>query len=137
MVDWYGTPHSDALHVVQRYRLINRRAAMEAGERAETENGRLFPGNGVVDPDYLGDGLQVLGRGPGRLRYAMVGVHLPHWPLWRPLCGRARYLRGRPHLAGSPGETFGRALHHCAADSPGAPNLPNCEEPVAAYDIAR
>jgi hypothetical protein len=29
MVDWYGTPHTDALHVVERYRLIDAEAAKD------------------------------------------------------------------------------------------------------------
>ena len=29
MVDWYGTPHSEALHVVERYRLLDHEAAKE------------------------------------------------------------------------------------------------------------
>jgi len=27
MVDWYGTPHTEALHVVERYRLLGHEAA--------------------------------------------------------------------------------------------------------------
>jgi hypothetical protein len=34
MIDWYGTPHTQALHVVERYRLIDYEAAKEAQERA-------------------------------------------------------------------------------------------------------
>ena len=33
MVDWYGTPHTEALHVVERYRLLDREAAKEGFER--------------------------------------------------------------------------------------------------------
>jgi hypothetical protein len=33
MVDWYGTPHSEALHVVERYRMLDYAAAKEAFER--------------------------------------------------------------------------------------------------------
>ena len=29
MVDWYGTPHTEALHVVERYRLLDYEAAKE------------------------------------------------------------------------------------------------------------
>ena len=38
MVDAYGTPHSPALHVVERYRLLDYEAAKEAEERGEKEN---------------------------------------------------------------------------------------------------
>jgi hypothetical protein len=33
MVDWYGTPHTAALHVVERYRMLDREAAKEGFER--------------------------------------------------------------------------------------------------------
>jgi hypothetical protein len=48
MVDWYGTPHSENLHVVEHYRLIDGEAAKEAAELGYRENGRIYPGNGVV-----------------------------------------------------------------------------------------
>jgi hypothetical protein len=34
MVDMFGTPHSPALHVIERYSLIEYRAAIEVQERA-------------------------------------------------------------------------------------------------------
>jgi hypothetical protein len=43
MVDWYGTPHTDALHVVERYRLLDYEAAREALERDAKENFRVQP----------------------------------------------------------------------------------------------
>jgi len=33
MVDWYGTPHSPALHVIERYRLLDPAAAKEGFDR--------------------------------------------------------------------------------------------------------
>ena len=33
MVDWYGTPHTEALHVVERYRLLDYGAAKDGFER--------------------------------------------------------------------------------------------------------
>jgi hypothetical protein len=61
LVDQYGTPHSEALHVVERYRLIDGKAAKEATDRAERENDRAPPAaTGVfIDPDYTGKGLQI------------------------------------------------------------------------------
>jgi hypothetical protein len=62
MVDWLGTPHSSALHVVERYRLISGEAAKRAVEAREKETARVPPGlaYGVEpDPDYNGSGLQV------------------------------------------------------------------------------
>jgi hypothetical protein len=61
MVDMYGTPHSEALHVVERYRLLDYEAAKEAEERGEKGNFRL-PGSDpgfARDPGYKGKGLQL------------------------------------------------------------------------------
>jgi hypothetical protein len=60
-VDQYGTPFTQALHVVERYRLIDYEAAKEAWERGGKENGR---GGGVgetwaPDPNYKGKALQL------------------------------------------------------------------------------
>ena len=41
MVDWYGTPHTPALHVVERYRLLNYEAAKEGLQRDAKENFRI------------------------------------------------------------------------------------------------
>ena len=38
MVDSYGTPHTEALHVVERYRLLDYEAAKEGMERDAREN---------------------------------------------------------------------------------------------------
>jgi hypothetical protein len=68
MVDRYGTPHSDALHVVERYRLIDGAAAREAAvvnenlyrNLAGRIRGDYHPYNrGRIDPDVSRDGLQI------------------------------------------------------------------------------
>jgi hypothetical protein len=61
MIDWYGTPFTKALHVVERYRLIDYDAMMEAIARDATENFQFAnPDNGpAVDPSYKGKGLQI------------------------------------------------------------------------------
>jgi hypothetical protein len=64
MVDSYGTPQSEALHLIERYRLIDYRAGEAAAQNSERENRRLLAdsnaGNGVgIDPDYKGKVLQV------------------------------------------------------------------------------
>jgi hypothetical protein len=61
MLDVYGTPHSPALHVTERYRLLDYEAAKEAEERGEKENlGVPMADNGIArDPDYKGKGLQL------------------------------------------------------------------------------
>jgi hypothetical protein len=62
-VDQYGTPFTQALHVVERYRLIDSEAATEALRRTGRENSR---GGGAAiaegwagDPSYKGKALQL------------------------------------------------------------------------------
>jgi hypothetical protein len=53
MVDFYGTPYTEALHVVERYRLLDYEAAREGLERDAREN--LRPARGAdagSAPDY-------------------------------------------------------------------------------------
>ena len=61
MLDLYGTPYSKALHVVERYRLIDYAQAREALERNSRENIRFGPGIQSLefDPDYRGRHLQL------------------------------------------------------------------------------
>ena len=61
MVDTCGTPHSDALHVVERYRLIDYGDANPAMERNEKENIRFRTENAAleVDPNYRRKHLQL------------------------------------------------------------------------------
>jgi hypothetical protein len=61
IVDRYGTPHSEALHVVERYRLIDGAAAKEAQDVYEKREGRVGgrPGAMGIDPDTNLKGLQV------------------------------------------------------------------------------
>jgi hypothetical protein len=56
MVDMYGTPQSPALHVVERYRLLDYEIAKEAIARNDKENFRV-PGD--IDPNYRGKVLQL------------------------------------------------------------------------------
>jgi hypothetical protein len=58
MVDMYGTPHSPALHVVERYRLIDYDDAKGAIERNEKENTQAA-GGAAFDPNYRGKVLQL------------------------------------------------------------------------------
>jgi hypothetical protein len=57
MVDMYGTPHTAALHVVERYRLIDYDAAKEAIARNDREN--LGVRQDSFDPGYRGKVLQL------------------------------------------------------------------------------
>jgi hypothetical protein len=60
MVDMYGTPHSSALHVVERYRLLDYEAAKVAEERGQRELSRFGRDPGFArNPDYRGQGLQL------------------------------------------------------------------------------
>jgi len=61
MIDRFGTPYSEALHLVERFRLIDREAANMAMQRNERENGRIGPdgGGARVDPNDTGKGLQI------------------------------------------------------------------------------
>jgi hypothetical protein len=62
-IDQYGTPFTPALHVVERYRLIDYEAVKEAQRRGGKENPRA--GGAAVaegwagDPSYKGRGLQL------------------------------------------------------------------------------
>jgi hypothetical protein len=63
MIDMYGTPHTSALHVVERYRFIDYEVAKQAAERDEKDNLRLPDERNdvavAVDLDYRGKGLQL------------------------------------------------------------------------------
>ncbi len=60
VMDRYGTPRSDALHLVERYRLVDYKTAKEAAERHQKQDGVAGQGGNVtVDPTYMGKGLQV------------------------------------------------------------------------------
>src|SRR5258708_11402996 len=61
MVDWYGTPYTKALHVVERYRLLEHEDAKEYWERNARENFRLASNDGgpEVDPTYTSKVVQL------------------------------------------------------------------------------
>ena len=56
MVDWYGTPHTEALHVIERYRLLDYAAAKEGFERDATQHN---PVQGIRDPNDKAKYLQL------------------------------------------------------------------------------
>ena len=56
MVDWYGTPHTEALHVVERYRMLDYQAAKEGFER-DAKQHNVAPG--MPDPNSRGKYLQL------------------------------------------------------------------------------
>jgi hypothetical protein len=57
MVDAYGTPYSQSLHVVERYRLLDYEQAKEGLERDRKENFQLPQQN--IDRNYRGKHLQL------------------------------------------------------------------------------
>jgi hypothetical protein len=64
MIDWYGTPYTPALHVVERYRLIEYKAGKEAEERGVREKLhmplRMSGATGIAAaPEYKGEALQL------------------------------------------------------------------------------
>lgn len=62
MSDQFGTPQSEAMHVVERYRVVDYAAAKAAFDANEKDFGRVDTanGNGVfIDFDYRGKGLQL------------------------------------------------------------------------------
>ena len=61
MLDWFGTPYTQSLHLVERYRLLDYEATKEAVERAAKEHVQDDnPDNGPrPDPNYNGKGLQI------------------------------------------------------------------------------
>jgi hypothetical protein len=61
MIDWFGTPFTEALHVVERYRLLDYEATKEAIARDAKEHFQQpNPDNGpAFDPSYKGKGLQI------------------------------------------------------------------------------
>jgi hypothetical protein len=61
MTDNYNSPQSPALHVVERFRLIDGEAAKRAAEQSERDSGRVEEGRGglSIDTAFKGKGLQV------------------------------------------------------------------------------
>jgi hypothetical protein len=58
IMDRYGTPRSDAFHLIERYRLIDHETARAAAEKYQKEDGPAgLGGNVTVDPNYKGQGL--------------------------------------------------------------------------------
>ena len=74
MLDFYSTPYTRALHVVERYRLLDYEAAREGLERDAKESPVIPNTTMQRDPAYRGKYLQLLVYG-GRsrcLHYALV-----------------------------------------------------------------
>jgi hypothetical protein len=62
MIDWFGTPFTAALHLVERYRLLDYEDTMKAiawGAKEHFQNDTPYNGP-AVDQSYKGKGLQML-----------------------------------------------------------------------------
>jgi hypothetical protein len=59
MIDLYGTPYTEALHVVERYQLLEYEAAKEGLERDGKENFQIGDAQVRGDPNYRGKHLQL------------------------------------------------------------------------------
>jgi hypothetical protein len=120
MIDMFGTPYTSALHVVERYRLLDYEAAKEGLERAAKENFRLPPDTIplVADSDlnYRGKHLQL------KFTVEDEGVFTTPWS--------ATITYGRPPMRDGRGP--GGAEYVCAENtrSPGRkPAVPTADKP--------
>src|SRR5262245_3054970 len=61
MIDRFGTPYSERLHLVERFRLIDIATAKAVMDRNERDNGRIdvLGGGGQADPNDTGKALQI------------------------------------------------------------------------------
>jgi hypothetical protein len=61
MIDNYGTPYSEHLHLLERIRLVDGQLAKRDAEQAERDSGRVEVemGGASIDPAYKGPGLQI------------------------------------------------------------------------------
>ena len=109
-LDWYGTPHSDALHVVERYRLIDQDAAKAAAARHDQQyrtGPRPNPNGIALDPDYKGKGLQIelTVEDPGMFTMpwkALVTYQRALGELWEMSCAENHYEYYSGHDAAIP-----------------------------------
>jgi hypothetical protein len=97
MLDMYGTPFSKALHVVERYRLLDHEAAKPGIDRDAAINARYPRGLNAIDfdPEYRGKHLQV------EITIEDEGVFTTPWS--------ATVTYGRP---------VGQWLEHVCAENP-------------------
>jgi hypothetical protein len=88
MLDMYGTPFTEKLHVVERYRLIDYDDAKDAIERNVKENSQAA-GGAVFDPNYRGKMLQlhftVEDEGVFTMPWTATITYWPHLSDWTEL----------------------------------------------------
>jgi hypothetical protein len=112
MIDWFGTPYTEALHVVERYRLIDFEAGKEAEARGAREKLhiplRMSGATGLMAaPDYrarrcnsnLPSRTKAFSRCRGR-RPSLIGVRSNNGPnLCVPKLARNVHSQGKRHPA--------------------------------------
>jgi hypothetical protein len=120
MVDMYGTPYTQALHVVERYRLLDYEDAKQGLERNAKENFRLPPDAIPLvadsDPNYRGKHLQL------EFTVEDEGVFTTPWS--------ATITYGRPPMGDGRGP--GGAEYVCAENprySGSKPAVPTADKP--------
>lgn len=57
-VDWYGTPHTDAIHVVERYRMVDNGQRMEVTFTVDDPNTFTQPWTAVVNYRRMAPGIE-------------------------------------------------------------------------------
>jgi hypothetical protein len=84
MIDWYGTPHTPALHLVERYRLLDYERAKEGLARDAKENFQVQLD--TIDPNYKGKHLQlqftVEDEGVFRMPWSATMTYRPQVTEW-------------------------------------------------------
>lgn len=93
MMDQYGTPYGPALHVIERYHLIDGKLAKTAAEHAERENGGVM--GRFADRSGKGKGLQidVTVEDPASFKKPWSGIvtYLPGLPWLEYICAESPY----------------------------------------------
>ena len=88
MVDMYGTPFTEKLHVVERYRLVDYDEAKDAVERNIKENSQAS-GGAIFDPKHRGKMLQlhftVEDEGVFTMPWTATITYWPHLGPWTEL----------------------------------------------------
>jgi hypothetical protein len=113
MVDMYGTPHTEGLHVVERYRLLDNEAAIDAEERGEKENFRIRISDNGMERN-LSD------KNPGlQLEFTVEDPDVFTTP-WSAMIVYRRPLGDWPEIpcADSTRDLVGRAINLPHADKP-------------------
>jgi hypothetical protein len=98
MVDWYGTPHTEALHVIERYRMLDSDAAKDGFAR-DAKQHNVVPGKPVPNDNGKFLQLQFTVEDPGVFTTpwtaTMTYRHDPDGWVERPCAEDIRWFPGR------------------------------------------